>query len=139
MSKVGALWYISFNNSKWNMHKMFWIYIVGMRKCVVNTEERSWFSSKYPDIYEELRVLLYTIRYEKYLEMGDPCVQKELSVGWISDHYHTRKVTIERDGNNSLSIKHLEEIHIFHRSMDLLISSIHNNNNNNNNNNISVS
>ena len=43
----------------------------------------------------------------------------------------------EEDGNNSLSIKHKEEIpiHIFHKSMDLLISSILNNNNNNNNNN----
>ena len=43
---------------------------------------------------------------------------------------------IEKDGNESLSIGHKEEIQIFHKSMDLLISSIPNNNNNNNNNNI---
>ena len=35
---------------------------------------------------------------------------------------------IEKDGNNSLSIEHKEEILIFHKSMDLLISSILNNN-----------
>jgi len=39
---------------------------------------------------------------------------------------------IERDGNDSLSIEHREEIHIFHKSMDMLIISILNNNNNNN-------
>ena len=33
----------------------------------------------------------------------------------------------EIDGNESLSIKHKEEIHILHKSMDLLISSIINN------------
>jgi hypothetical protein len=38
-----------------------------------------------------------------------------------------RKLKIRRDGNNSLSIKHKEEIQIiFHKSMDLLISSIKN-------------
>ena len=31
---------------------------------------------------------------------------------------------IEIDGDDSLSIEHKEEIHIFHKSMDLLISSI---------------
>ena len=36
---------------------------------------------------------------------------------------------IEIDGNYSLSIEHREEVHIFHKSMDLLISSILNNNN----------
>ena len=42
----------------------------------------------------------------------------------------TRKLKIEKDGNNSLSIKHKEEIHIFRKSMDLLISSIFNDNTN---------
>ena len=28
---------------------------------------------------------------------------------------------IEKDGNNSLSVKHEEEIHIFHKFMKLLI------------------
>ena len=43
---------------------------------------------------------------------------------------------IEKDGDDSLSIEHKEEIKvIFHKSMDLLISSILNDNNNNNNNN----
>ena len=40
---------------------------------------------------------------------------------------------IVKDGNDSLSIKHKEVI--FHKSMDLLISSKFNNDNNNNNNN----
>jgi hypothetical protein len=35
---------------------------------------------------------------------------------------------IEIDGNDSLSIDHKEEIPIFHKSMDLLLSSIINNN-----------
>ena len=35
---------------------------------------------------------------------------------------------MEIDGNDSLSIEHEEEIHIFHKSMDLLTSSILNNN-----------
>ena len=35
---------------------------------------------------------------------------------------------IEIDGNDSLRIEHKEEIHIFHKSMELLISSILNNN-----------
>ena len=30
------------------------------------------------------------------------------------------KLNIEIDGNNSLSTEHKEEIHIFHKSMDLL-------------------
>ena len=34
---------------------------------------------------------------------------------------------MEVDGNDSLSIEHKEEIHIFHKSMDMLISSILNN------------
>ena len=34
------------------------------------------------------------------------------------------KLKIEIEGNDSLSIEHKEEIHIFHKSMDLLISSI---------------
>ena len=34
---------------------------------------------------------------------------------------------IEIDGNDSLSIEHMEEIHVFHKSMDLLTSSILNN------------
>ena len=38
---------------------------------------------------------------------------------------------IEKDGNDSLPIEHKEEIHIFHKSMYLLISSIFKNNNNN--------
>ena len=42
---------------------------------------------------------------------------------------------MEIDGNDSLSTEHKEEIHIFHDSTDLLISSILNNDNNNNNNN----
>ena len=42
-----------------------------------------------------------------------------------------RKPKIEKDGNDSLPIEHKEEIQvIFHKSMDLLISSIINNNNN---------
>ena len=41
-----------------------------------------------------------------------------------------------KDGNDSLPIEHKQEIQvIFHKSMNLLISSILNNNNNNNNNN----
>ena len=36
-----------------------------------------------------------------------------------------RMLKIGKDGNNSLSIEHKEEIHIFHKSMDLIISSIH--------------
>ena len=36
---------------------------------------------------------------------------------------------IEIDGNDSLSHEHKEEIHIFHKSMDLLICSILNNSN----------
>ena len=36
---------------------------------------------------------------------------------------------MEIDGNDSLSIEHKEEIRIFHKSMDLQISSILNNNN----------
>ena len=39
----------------------------------------------------------------------------------------------EEAENDSLSIEHKEEIHIFRKSKDLLISSIHNNNSNNNN------
>ena len=39
---------------------------------------------------------------------------------------------MEKDGNDSLSIEHKVEINIFHKSMDLLISSTLNNNNNNN-------
>ena len=35
----------------------------------------------------------------------------------------------KKDGNDSLSIEHKEEIHIFHKSMDLLISRRPNNNN----------
>ena len=35
---------------------------------------------------------------------------------------------IEKDGNDSLSIEHKEEIHIFHKSTDLLIGDILNNN-----------
>ena len=43
---------------------------------------------------------------------------------------------IEKDGNDSLSIEHMEEIQvIFHKSLDPLISSIIDNINNNNNNN----
>ena len=38
------------------------------------------------------------------------------------------KLKIEKDRNDSLSIEHKEEIRIFHKSMDLLISSILNNN-----------
>ena len=38
------------------------------------------------------------------------------------------KLKIEKDGNDSLSIEHKEEIYIFHKSMDLLISNILNNN-----------
>ena len=38
---------------------------------------------------------------------------------------------MEIDGNDSLRIEHMEEIHIFHESMDLLISSMLNNNNHN--------
>ena len=36
---------------------------------------------------------------------------------------------MEKDKNDGLLIEHKEEIHIFHKSMDLLISSILNNNN----------
>ena len=43
------------------------------------------------------------------------------------------KLKIEIDGNNSLSIEPKEEIHNFHKSMDLLLSNLLNNNNNNNN------
>ena len=32
-----------------------------------------------------------------------------------------RKPKIEIDGDDSLSIEHKEEIHVFHKSMDLLI------------------
>jgi hypothetical protein len=35
----------------------------------------------------------------------------------------------EKYGNDSLSIEHKEEIHIYHKSMDLLTSSILNKNN----------
>ena len=45
------------------------------------------------------------------------------------------ELKIEIDGNDSLSVKHKEEMHMFHKSMHLLISSILNNSNNNNNNN----
>ena len=38
------------------------------------------------------------------------------------------KLKIKKGGIDSLSIEHKEEIHIFHKSMDLLISSILNNN-----------
>ena len=38
------------------------------------------------------------------------------------------KVKIEKDGYDSLSIEHKEEIHVFHKSMDLLMDSIFNNN-----------
>jgi hypothetical protein len=41
-----------------------------------------------------------------------------------------RKLKIEKDGDDSLSIEHKEEIHIFRKFMDLLISSVLNNNNN---------
>ena len=41
-----------------------------------------------------------------------------------------RKLKTEKDGNDSLSHEHKEEIHIFHKSMDLLICSTLNNNNN---------
>ena len=37
----------------------------------------------------------------------------------------------QEDGNNCLSIQHKEEVHIFHKSIDLLTSSIPNNSNNN--------
>ena len=37
---------------------------------------------------------------------------------------------IEKDGNDGLSIEHKEEIRIFHKSMDLLISGMLNNNSN---------
>jgi hypothetical protein len=41
---------------------------------------------------------------------------------------------IEKNGNDSLSIEHKEEIQVtFLRSMDLVITNIINNNNNNNN------
>ena len=33
-----------------------------------------------------------------------------------------RKLKIEKDGNDSLSIEHKEEIHILHKSIDLLTS-----------------
>ena len=33
-----------------------------------------------------------------------------------------RKLKIEIDGNDSLSIEHKQEIYIFHKSMDLLVS-----------------
>ena len=39
-----------------------------------------------------------------------------------------RKLKIEKDGNDSLSVEHKEEIHIFQKSMDLLTSRILNNN-----------
>ena len=38
------------------------------------------------------------------------------------------KLKIEVDGNDSLSIERKEEIHIFHKSMDLVTRSILNNN-----------
>ena len=38
------------------------------------------------------------------------------------------ELKVEIDGNDNLSIEHKEEIHIFRKSMDLLISSILNNN-----------
>ena len=60
----------------------------------------------------------------------------------LLDHLRNRRryweLKVEKDGNGSLSIEHKEEIHIFHKFMDLLISSILNNNNNNNNNNLGI-
>ena len=45
-----------------------------------------------------------------------------------------RKLKIEKDGNESLSTEHKEEIQvIFHKSINLLIGSILDNNNNINN------
>ena len=46
-----------------------------------------------------------------------------------------RKPKIEKDGNDSLSIEHKEQMHIYSisKSMGLLTSSILNNNNNNHN------
>ena len=46
-----------------------------------------------------------------------------------------RKLKIERDGYDSLSVEHKAQTHIFHKSMEFLISSRLDNNNNNNNNN----
>ena len=43
-----------------------------------------------------------------------------------------RKLKIEIDGNDSLSIEYREEIHIFNKYKDQLISSIVNDNNDNN-------
>ena len=46
-------------------------------------------------------------------------------------YWELKRKLIEKSGNNSVSHKHKEEIQIiFHKSMELLISSIPNNNNN---------
>ena len=48
-------------------------------------------------------------------------------------YWELKELKNKIDVNDSLSIEHEEDIYIFHKSMDLLISSILNNNNNNNN------
>ena len=45
--------------------------------------------------------------------------------------YWELKEEAEMDGNDSLSIEHKEEIRIFHKSIDLPISTLNKNNNNN--------
>ena len=49
--------------------------------------------------------------------------------------YCELKEEAEINGKDRLSIEHREEMHIFYKSMDLIISILNNNNSNNNNNN----
>ena len=85
--------------------------------------------------WEEIYFFMKSLkdRWQKWKEWEEEEKHSSLMIWETEEKYGELKVEKEEE-NDSLSIEHKEGIHIFHKSMDLLISSILNNNNNNNNN-----